>query len=166
MGYHIILYCKCRVKPEFIDFIKSDYFCDEYDNDDEYEDINDYKCDIYSDDDTPDKYNNIPIVYKDLFASWRETRIGRHFYKFDLSDNIFTFRIEKKPHRHNGDHLQDDYMRLMVNIIAPITEEILKCIIEHDDFGCEKYEYTDRYIRRYVVRSPLKKTADGAILFD
>ena len=131
MGYHILLHCTAIIKPEYIDYIKLEYF----------------NC--YDDE-------GIPEAYKEYFLIWQDIDMysdGGGFYQFNMEGDRFTFTLCKRPYffriRNKSITLERDYKRLMRDIIAPISSEILHCEIEHDDFGDDRYTYTDEEVRRY-----------------
>jgi len=132
MGYHIILEVKCQVLPEYFDFVKKEYMRKYDDNcsDNEEEEI-------------------INPLYEELIEICSQLKIGNYFYTYSLTDDIFWFRIEKKPHRHSG-YLQEDYMRLLHEIIVPITRNIIECVIEHDDYDLPSTYYKDQELRGQV----------------
>ena len=145
MGYHIILEVKCQVLPEYIDFIKNQYMRE----------------------DDEDEENTINPLYEEFLEIWKQLEIGDYFYNYHLEGDIFTFRIEKKPHRHKKGsdisygNLEEDYMRLLHEIIVPITRNIIECMIEHDDFGLEPTYYKDGELRgkvRHIATCPNCRT--------
>ena len=141
MGYHIILRCTAIIKPEFIECIQFDYF--------------NYHKFRFIEDDTA--VATIPEKYKELFLKWQELYIveetGGSFYEFEMEGDRFTFEISKRPYLHRSRNhrttLEDDYKRMMLYIIAPISSTILNCVIEHDDFDDKITTYTDEEVRRF-----------------
>jgi hypothetical protein len=137
MGYHIILNCSAKIKPEYMDFIQKEYMYKVYDN----EDLED----------------TIPEQFRDLYRTWRDLYITtedcHNFHEYTLEGDIFSFRIEKKPYRHgHWRDLENDYRCCMKYVIAPMSSEILNCVIEHDDFGFQPHDYTDEEIRNLWVK--------------
>jgi len=146
MGYHIILHCTAIIKPEYIDCIKRENF--EYD---EY----------YYGYDSEEEFEGIPEQWIEFYKIWRDLRmfgngIEGGFYEFKLEGDRFTFELSIKPHRYVcglTDHdLWNAYRIVMGSIIAPISSEILRCEIEHDDYGIGSYYYTDAEVREFWVR--------------
>ena len=129
MGYHIILRATVRIKPEHIDFISPLYFFN----------------DTYP-------YESLPAPWSILLGLWQSLGIGHHFYLFDLDDDIFTFELQKKVTDH-GISLERNYKEFMYHVILPVADEILSCEIEHDDFGCHRYEISDAEIRSWTKNS-------------
>ena len=142
MGYHIILHCTAIIKPEYIDCIKMEYFYDSTYRDSWYDD---------------DYDKNIPEKFKEFYQIWRDLSIysdgSSGFYQFKLEGDRFTFELCKRPYFYqcgnNWITLERDYKRLMRDIIAPISSEILRCEIEHDDFGLGSRTYTDTEVRNF-----------------
>lgn len=142
MGYHIILHCTAIIKPEYIDCIKMENF--EYDE---------YYYGYDSDDSEEEEFEGIPEQWIEFYKIWRELCLRNCFYQFKLEGDRFTFEISEKPYRYvcrsTRDDLSSAYMIVMGSIIAPISSEILRCEIEHDDYGIGSYCYTDAEVRRF-----------------
>jgi hypothetical protein len=142
MGYHIILHCTAIIKPEYIDCIKRENF--EYDE---------YYHRYDSDDSEEEEFEGIPEQWIEFYKIWRELCLKYSFYEFKLEGDRFTFEISEKFNcyvcRSTGDDLRVAYRRLMRDIIAPISSEILRCEIEHDDYGIGSYYYTDAEVRDF-----------------
>jgi hypothetical protein len=144
MGYHILLHCTAIIKPEYIDCIKMEYFYDSTYRDDWYDD---------------DYDKNIPEKFKEFYWIWRDLSIysdgSSGFYEFKIEGDRFTFTLCKRPYFYqcgnNWITLERDYKRLMRDIIAPLSIEILHCEIEHDDFGDARYTYTDEEVRDFYI---------------
>lgn len=151
MGWHYGLFLKCKLLPEYIDFIKGDYLRREYlrrdciyiDEADDYEDEAD-DDEICDEDDT--KHN--PPHYRRLLDYWNRLNIDPNWYKYDLtsSSNEFTCKLEKKVTNHKGD-LWKAYEEFLKHIIVPITSEITECFIEEDDWSFRCEVYTDAQLR-------------------
>ena len=139
MGYHIILDCVCRLKPEYIAFIEKEYLRESMER--------------FKFVETDELENEIVVSedFKCLLRNWFNLGIEDHFYKYKLVGDIFSFHIEKKPHRHSRDSLEDDYMGLMMNVIVPISEEVTKCEVSHDDWGFAESHYSNAYLQRKYV---------------
>lgn len=175
MGYHIILEVKCQVLPEYIDFIKKEYMCEDtsydyipnfldddirsydsdYDEKMEAKEKEKAKCELEKRMAKERKFKDINPLYEEIVEIWEQLKIGDNFYKYDLKEDIFTFRIEKKPYKHSQEagnyrDLQDDYMRLLYEIIVPITRNIIECVIEHDDYDLPETYYKDEELRGKV----------------
>lgn len=146
MGYHILLHCTAIIKPEFVDHIKLDYFYYGVDRTDDYD---------YEDD--PD--HKIPDVMREYYSIWRNLSIHYDgpagFYECKMEGDRFIFTICNRPYfyrfRNKYNTLEDDYKRFMLHFIAPISTEILRCVIEHDDFGDFIYTYTDEEVRDFHI---------------
>jgi hypothetical protein len=131
MGYHIILDVICDLLPEYINFIKNQYILKNNDDNDDDED------------------DEVPMdpMYIPFLKIWESLEIGNYFYEYKLEGQRFSFRIEKKPHRHSG-NLEEDYIKFMENIIVPISFIVRHCSIEHDDYDLRSTSYTDSELRK------------------
>ena len=135
MGWHYTLTLKCKIKPEYIDFISGRYLYD--------------LCDDTEEETTHDQ---LPKSYRDLIDIWKHTHIGQYFYAYDLhTDGIFTCEISKKVNAHHGD-LRDAYVEFLKDIIVHISSVILECKIESDDYGDACWHYTDSDLRNTPFR--------------
>jgi hypothetical protein len=145
MGYHIILHCTAIIKPEYIDCIKMENF--EYDE---------YYHGYDSEDSEEEEFEGLPEQWIEFYKIWRDLCLRCCFYQFKLEGDRFTFEISEKFNRYVCRSTHDDlsvaYRRLMRDIIAPISSEILHCEIEHDDYGIGSYYYTDAEVREFWVR--------------
>jgi hypothetical protein len=146
MGYHIILHCTAVIKPEYLDCIKREYFdCSGYGRWDE-------------------DVEGFPTHWITFYKIWQELCIYHRFYQFTLEGDRFTFEISEKPYRYVCRSTDDDiscaYRIMMRDIIAPISSEILRCEIEHDDYGIGSYYYTDVEVRNFSYPAPLEITND------
>lgn len=137
MGWHYILFFRCKVLPEFIDFIKNKYIwndCDECS-------YNDYDCTHIP------TFEGLSKSYQDLVDIWYDLKISNHYYEYDIDENnIFTCKISKKVGSHEGE-LWSDFEHFLKDIIVPISEEIMECKIESDDYGDRVQIYTDMELR-------------------
>lgn len=148
MGWHYFLTVKCKILPEYLQFIKLNYLDKFYlDNSDEESDYTpkEYSTSILQ------KFNQLSKSYKDLIDIWNGLQIGLCCHTYELKNNEFFLLIEKKVTRHRGD-LKEDYLTFVRDILVPISSEILECSISSDDFGCFKYEYTDAELRNIPFR--------------
>ena len=144
MGYHILLYCTAIIKPEYIDHIKLDYFWCGINDDYDYDEDPDHK---------------IPDAMREYYSIWRKLHINSDgstgFYQCKMEGDRFIFELCKRPYfypsRNTYITLEDDYRRFMLYFIAPISSEILRCEIEHDDFGDQRYTYTDEEVRNFHI---------------
>ena len=147
MGYYIILHCTAIIKPEYLDCIKREYF--------------DYKEYGRWDE---DDFEGFPTHWIGFYRIWQELCIYHSFYQFKLEGDQFTFEISKKFNRYvckkTHDDLTSAYRIMMRDIIAPISSEILRCEIEHDDYGIGSYYYTDEEVRDFSYPAPLEITND------
>jgi hypothetical protein len=98
--------------------------------------------------------------------------IGKHFYEYDLSGNIFHCEISKKVNSHKGD-LREDYKSFLKDIIVHISSEIEQCQIESDDYGDQVWYYTDSELRNIhfnlkdkVKRIEHKYSEDGSEILE
>ena len=142
MGYNIILHCTAVIKPEYIDCIKRENF--------EYKDGYDHGYDSEE-----EEFEGLPEQWIEFYKIWRELCLKYSFYQFKLEGDRFTFEISKKVIRYVCRSTRDDlscaYRIMMRNIIAPISSEILRCEIEHDDHGIGSYYYTDAEVRNFYT---------------
>jgi hypothetical protein len=170
MGWHYILTFKCKILPEYTDFIEKDYlrnfFDDDMDTHYRFEPYRKYSYYDESDEATEERerisqwnkekqkeldyieeeYKKLPKFYQDLIDIWRKLCIGNHFYEYELKDNEFHCQISKKVNRHEGE-LRGDYETFLKDIIVPISSEITFCEIESDDYGDMKWYYSDSELR-------------------
>jgi hypothetical protein len=121
MGYYIGINCICTVKPEYINYIKQEYF------------------------DTEILVESIPEEYQAIFYHWFNLDFGG-FREFDMSGNVFTFEIKRSITHYKG-LLESAYMSFLKNIIAPISSHISYCYINRDDDYDLSYELTDEEVR-------------------
>ncbi len=124
MGYHIILRATIRINPDYNFLFQNghDFFEDDFDSE------------------------TLPTPFRELIEIWQSTGIGLNFYEWEFHNDIFKFEIQKKPYRHTGD-LEEDYRKFMKKFILPISRRIESCEIEHDDYGCGHYYYTEEDVR-------------------
>ena len=101
------------------------------------------------------EYESLSPSYKTFIDIWIELNIGIHFYKYNLTDDIFSFEISKKVTWHEGD-LYRAYIIFLHDITAPISEEIIECEIESDDCGDFIHTYSDADIRNDYLYSSYK----------
>ncbi len=122
MGYHIILDVECVVTADHIDNFAS---------------VFDRGPEGCPDDHSLDRYRDL----------WKHLDID-DVYKFELDESTrrFALRIEKKPHQHDR-CLIGDYMRLVKEVIVPLTEEVTTCTVSHDDYDIPPTVYTDDQLR-------------------
>jgi len=136
MGYHIILEVDCLLKPEYQDNIELFY------------DVVMQNGSIYDEDleKFPDNIRNDIKNYNDIWVSLDIDNV----YDFGLiENNIFRIRLEKKPHRHDG-NLEYDYIHFVQNIIVPITTYIIECDVSHDDCDIKTSFYSDEELRNII----------------
>jgi hypothetical protein len=156
MGWHHFLTVRCKVLPEFLEFVKLNYLDKFYINDSD-----DEGSDYTTEEDTTKGYSprkskyemlkELPKSYRDLIDIWNTLQIGLCCHTYDLNNDEFFLLIEKKVTRHRGD-LKEDFLTFVRDVIVPISSEILECSISSDDFGCFKYEYTDSELRNIPFR--------------
>jgi hypothetical protein len=127
MGYHIILRATVKVNPDYAFLLQNghEFFEDDF------------------------EAETLPTPYRELIEIWQELEIGSCFYVWEFEEGILKFEIQKKPYKHNRMDLQSDYRLFMKRVIVPITTFIESCEIEHDDWGCEHYYYTDKDVREW-----------------
>ncbi len=172
MGWHYILTFKCKILPEYKDFIENRYLDTLFDekNDPEYmykpRWIDNYELTEKEEKEKEEyerkkveekykrekEYNNQSKFYRDLIDIWNDLKIGSHFYEYELEDDIFTCKISKKVNWHSGCRLQDDYEKFLKDIIVPITSEIIECQIESDDYGDMIWYYSDSELRNIYFK--------------
>lgn len=127
MGYHIILHCTAIIHLECTDGLQRHYFhCEEED---------------------------IPEPYRDFYRIWHDLSICDDigFYQFEVEGDQLTLKLSIRPFRtrHSTFTIERDYKRFMRDMIAPISSEIVRCIIEHDDYDIGPYVYTDEEVRSF-----------------
>jgi hypothetical protein len=148
MGYHIILHCTAIIKPEYLDCIKMEYF-----------DYSGYGR-------WDEEFEGFPEQWIEFYRIWQELCIYHSFYQFKLEGDQFTFEISIKPHRYvcrsTDDDLTSAYRIMMRDIIAPMSSVILRCEIEHDDYGIGSYYYTDEEVRHFYTPHDILFTSSGA----
>ena len=86
-------------------------------------------------------------AYFDLCDIW--LRLGFDKYTFDafkVEGDIFSCRLEKKPHLHPR-NLEQDYLIFVKEVIVPISSVITECKISHDDYDFLDVSYTDEELR-------------------
>lgn len=127
MGYHILLHCRAQLRPEFHAWITEAFFT-------EVEPIVDAAG------------NEYPSLIAELHRQWHQFDICEGFQAFSLQGDRLAFRLSNKWNRHHG-NLQWDYLQAMRTVIAPMSHIIEYCEIEHDDYGDDRYVYTDEEIR-------------------
>jgi hypothetical protein len=134
MGWHYILFLKCQLLPEYIDFIKHRYMLREF-------------ADSSDESDGETMCETIPPNYRRLLDYWSRLNIDPSCYNYDLKPSgEFICHFEKKVGRYRGD-LWKAYEEFLKHIIVPITSEITECRIEEDDMGCQCEVYTDAQLR-------------------
>jgi hypothetical protein len=148
MDRRYTLFFKCKILPEYADFIKNGYM---YECNKTCEKIS--EVDLYFEPDAPTTnesphQTNLSKAYKDLLDIWHALKLSNcfHEYNLDASTNVFTCEISKRVTIHEG-HLDRAYDTFLADIIVPITYEIMECYIESDDYCCWKNTYTDMQLR-------------------
>jgi hypothetical protein len=169
MGWHYILRVTCKVLPEFQEFVEKKYLCLFSDVQDGYtsrddtgytETASQSSEDSYEAEQRKEQenaYRDCSKAYKDLIDIWTDLQIGHHFQEYKLQGSTWTFRLSKKVNWHNGD-LKQDYESFLKDLVAPITSEISSCEIESDDFGDQKWRYSDSELRNvtFNLRDQIK----------
>jgi hypothetical protein len=148
MGWHYNLFFKCKILPEYADFIKNRYM---YECNKTCEKIS--EVDLYFEPDEPTSnesphQTHLSKDYKDLLDIWHALKLSNcfHEYNFDASTNVFMCEISKRVTSYEG-RLDSAYETFLADIIVPITSEIIECYIESDDYSCWKNNYTDMQLR-------------------
>ena len=137
MGYHIILDVKCKLLPQYVNYVRKYRFFE-----------NEETSVVEGDDES---------FFVELLEIWDKLKIEHHFYKYQVDvDNVFSFTLQKKPYHHDG-NLENDYLRLMYEIIAPISSKIIECSMRNTEYIMEEPDtYSDidirnmRFGRRFV----------------
>lgn len=128
MGYHILLHCRARLRPEFRAWITEAFFTEA----------------VPAVDAAGNEY---PALIAELHRQWHLLQVcDGGFQLFEQQNGRLAFRLSKKVNRHHG-NLQWDYLQAMKTVIAPMSHIIEYCEIEHDDYGDDRYVYTDEEIR-------------------
>ncbi len=160
MGWHYILRFSCKVKPEYIEFVRGEYLrdlCDERDDPSylpKYGEALQYALEVAEagEAERAATYEGLSGDWRGLIDCWRATGIGAHFYEYDLAaDGVFTCEISKKVNWHRGD-LRDAYLVFLRDVIVHISSVILNCEIESDDYGDAHWYYTDSELRNVPFR--------------
>jgi hypothetical protein len=180
MGWHYILRFSCKVKPEYIDFVRGRYLyelCDERDDPLYLPDGEAERAYVLEDAEASEKerkmaYAAMPKAWRDVLDIWFGTGLGQHFQEYNLDETtgVFSCEISKKVTWHRGD-LRDAYLKFLKDVVVHISDVILDCEIESDDYGDVRWRYTDSELRNVVFRLGDKiKTVfhtydhDGAII--
>jgi hypothetical protein len=152
MGWHFILDFRCKLLPEYVDFIKN-------------------KC--FTVEPFGETYDSLPRTYRELIDIWSTLDLDDYNDCGDLKEDngtfIYSCQISKKVNRHMGD-LWQDYETLMKQIIVPMSSVVFDCTIESDDYGDRVVHYTDGELRgwRFDVPSLIKRVehewADGRVV--
>ena len=138
MSAYITLNCTCQVKAEYLHLVDERIWNlpDEYDE----------PGDIATRQDIIDQLPSAARGYLDL---WFNLEIGNRFYQFDLSGQMWTFRLSKQSHKHSGD-IDEDYLTLLQRIIAPISERICHARRTSDDFDGRYLDYKEWALRECI----------------
>ncbi len=144
MGWHYILTFKCKVLPEFREFVEKEYLrkfskviIDEWDRrtDSEAEELE-------------REFEALPKSIQDILDAWNRLDIGRRFYEYEFDGEVFSAQISKRVRDHSGSSdLQEDYLTFMKEVIVPISSEITECSIESDDVWLFTQHYTESELR-------------------
>lgn len=171
MGWHYILRFSCKLKPEYIEFVRHEYLrdlCDERDDPLYLPDGGDDGTAPWSgiassrrgtvrqraieaaaagEAERAAIYEGLSRDWRGLIDYWHATGIGAHFYEYDLTDDgVFTCEISKKVIWHRGD-LKEAYLVFLRDVVVRISAVVLTCEIESDDFGDQRWHYTDSDLR-------------------
>lgn len=144
------LYVTCKIRPEFVDFIKKEYL-KEFDS---------WTSDTDNSDDTEQK---LPKSYRDLIEIARHLKIKYYYhYTFNdvATDNTFNCHIKKKSATSRED--LEEFAR---DVLVPITTEISRCVIVNEDYDI-RHNYTDLELRGKSLHLPqiiksIKHVYDG-----
>ncbi len=160
MGWHYILRFRCKIKPQYIEFVRGEYLrglCDERDDPSylpKYGEARQYALEAAEagEAERAATYEGLSRDWRGLIDCWKATRIGAHFYEYDLADDgVFTCEISKKVIWHHGD-LREAYLDFLHDVVVRISSVILECEIESDDFGDMRWYYTDNELRHRPFR--------------
>jgi len=160
MGWHYILRFRCKIKPEYIEFVRGEYLrdlCDPRDDPLYLPDGGDtrrraVKAAQSGEAERFTTYEGLSRDWRGLIDCWHSTGIGAHFYEYDLTDDgVFTCKISKKVIWHHGD-MRDAYLLFLRDVVVHISSMILSCEIESDDFGDTHWHYTDNELRNVPFR--------------
>lgn len=142
MGWHFILDFSCRLLPEYVEFVKENYF----------------EVEPYS-----DKYDSLPRPYREFIDIWSCLDLDGYLQNATLNEEkggaiIYSSSMCKKVTSHLGD-LWEDYEIFMKQIIVPMSSVVLSCTIESDDYGDRTVAYTDGQLRgwKFNVGELIKK---------
>ncbi len=151
----------CKIKPEYIDFMRGRYLydlCDDRDDPLYLPDSGPERDYVLEDAETQEgtrrvAYEAMPKSWRDLIDIWSKTGIGQHFQTYDFreEDSVFTCEISKKVTWHRGD-LREAYLEFLKDVVVHISDVILDCEIESDDYGDVRWRYTDSELRNVYFR--------------
>ena len=151
MGPYYTLEVKCKVLPEFSEFIRKKYLQTLILSEDDTFDSSICRYDVsYTErlalsikwkaeikvkkDAIKKQYEGLPKSYRDLIDIWWGLGIGENFYEYLIKDNgVFTCKIAKRVTNHDGD-LRKAYETFLRDVIVPISSEIINCVMECDLF--------------------------------
>lgn len=135
MGNYDKLAVKCKVLPEFSEFIRKEYLRTLVVRwGDDHEAVQ-------------KEYDGLSKSYRDLIDIWRDLGIEDSFHEYKFDDNgVFSCKISKKFNRYDGD-LRKAYETFIKDIIVPISSEIWDCYTVSEIFGNSKTVYTDLELR-------------------
>lgn len=128
MGWYYTLEFTFKVLPEYLEFVKENYF----------------EIEIYS-----DKYETLPEIYKNMIDTWTFLELNGFMTRPNLEnkdENIYSSQIHKKVNSHRG-YLWKDFHIFMKEILVQISSVILNCTIEDDLHGSDIRHYTDEELR-------------------
>jgi hypothetical protein len=136
MGWHFILECTAKMKPDYIAFLQ------------EHKEILLYKEYDYM---MEEKLS--PADWK-RYHEWHRIPVNGSYYKFIISDDILTFCIMKRPYyNHRYPNTMEDYMSFMRLVIAKYAIHISECTIEDDGINDGTDYYTDQDVRDFLIHN-------------
>lgn len=155
MGWHYILRVKCKILPDYIQFIEKEYLRNFIEYDDDYNSEFERASIEKKLEQNMIVYETIPKSYKDLLDIWNKLHLSDRFYEYELTGDIFFCHLSKKVTWHQGD-LYKDYKTFLEDIIVHISSEIIECEIESDDMGDVITKYSDAELRNIHFHLPDK----------
>jgi hypothetical protein len=147
MGWYCFLCLKCRIRPEYLEFVEKEYF-ETFGKEHEIYD------DELDNNDGDKLYKTLPKHYKNIIDIWTKLDLNGWMSQSRTEDGLYKYHIEKKVNRHkDGYHdLNTDMETFLKDIIVQMTSEIYECSISDDDYMNNKVIYTDADLRNIPFR--------------
>jgi hypothetical protein len=142
MGWYIFLRLKCRIRPEYLEFVEKKYF-ETFGKPHEI-----YDDELDDDNDANKLYKTLPKHYKNIIDIWTKLDLNNWMSQTQNEDGLYSYHIEKKVTRHKDGYydLKTDIETFLKDIIVQMTSEIYECSIS-DDYSTNALIYTDAELR-------------------